>query len=454
MLIDIQDATAEFSKVHPLDYVKELGEGSDLGPLDPKTTASLNTPKPIPSQEVVNTDELPHVSLCVTTGDFEAPAKRVLPHRFWTYVSGSANSGLSFKVNVDDWARIRFRPRVLRNVGAVDMSRSVLGHQSPYPFYFTAIGTLGNIHPGAEPEAVRACVRKGVHQVISTASTKTPEETMDSYRREQSLVGDASPTRLFFQLYLPTDKEKAIALIKRAKAAGYKGIWLTVDTPVLGKRTADRRLQAIEAASMGLEQDEAPIRPPGSENSFAPAFGGRPVPGQLSPHTVWEDLKWIKEAFDGPLVLKGIQCAEDARLAMEYGCDGILLSNHGGRQLHSAPSALMTLLEIRTYCPEVLDKLEVYVDGGLKDGADVLKAICLGATAVGVGRPYIYALAAYGSRGMERCTDILAEELATAMKLLGITTLDQARPEMVNANALLNEMWRPEANQLRILSHL
>jgi len=425
-------------------------------------------PKSEPASEVVDTEELPNVSLCVTTGDFEAPAKRVLPHRFWTYVSGSANSGLSLRGNLDDWGRIRFRPRVLCNVGSVNMSRSILGHKSPYPFYVSAMGTMGNIHAGAEPETVRGIVRKGLHGVISTASTKTPDEIMDSYRREQSQVGGASPSVLFFQLYLPTDRAKAIALIKRAKAAGYKGIWLTVDTPVLGKRTADRRLQAIEALAMGLEQEQTPIRPPGGENSFAPAFGGRDVPGQLSPHTTWQDLKWIRDAWQGPIVLKGIQCAEDARLAMEYGCEGILLSNHGGRQLHTAPSALMTLLEIRTYCPEVLDKLEVYVDGGLRDGADVLKAICLGATAVGVGRPYLYALAAYGSRGVERCTQsefclfpsvgwltievpladhvpVLSEELGTAMKLLGITSLDQARPEMVNAIPLLNEMWRPEA---------
>lgn len=405
MLNKVQDATSEFAKVHPLEYVNELPEGSCLGPLDPKTAGSLNPPKPAPADEVVSTDELPHVSLCVSTGDFEAPAKAVLPHRFWTYVSGSANSGLSLKGNLDDWGRIRFRPRVLRDVATVDMGASILGHKTPYPFYVSAMGTMGNIHPGAEPETVCGIVRKGLHGVISTASSKTPEEIMDRYRAEQGRVGAASPSVLFFQLYLPTDRAKAVALIKRVKAAGYKGIWLTVDTPLLGKRTADRRLQAIEALAMGLEQEQTPIRPQGGENAFAPAFGGRDVPGQLSPHTTWEDLRWIRDAWQGPIVLKGIQCAEDAKLAAECGCEGILLSNHGGRQLHTAPSALMTLLEIRTYCPEVLDKLEVYVDGGLRDGADILKAICLGATAVGVGRPYLYALAAYGSRGVERCTD-------------------------------------------------
>lgn len=119
----------------------------------------------------------------------------------------------------------------------------------------------------------------------------------------------------------------------------------------------------------------------------------------------WEDLAWIKEAWGGPLVLKGIQTAEDAKLAVDYGCEGILLSNHGGRQLHSAPSALSTLVEIRLHCPEVFDKLEVFVDGGLRDGADILKALCLGAKGVGVGRPFSYALSAYGAAGVDRCVD-------------------------------------------------
>lgn len=267
------------------------------------------------------------------------------------------------------------------------------------------MGTMGNIHPGAEPEMIQGVVRKGLHAVISTASTKSSDEIMESFVQSQGQVGNASPSVLFFQLYLPTDREKAVGLIKRAKAAGYKGLWITVDTPVLGKRTADRRLQAQESVSMGLEQEQTPVRPQGTENDFAPAFGGRDVPGQLSPRTTWEDLKRIRNLWQGRIVLKGIQCVEDAKLAMEYGCQGILLSNHGGRQLHTAPSALMTLLEIRTYCPQVLDELEVFVDGGLRDGADVLKAICLGARAVGVGRPFLYALAAYGCRGVERCTD-------------------------------------------------
>jgi L-lactate dehydrogenase (cytochrome) len=353
-----------------------------------------------------NTSEgIPHVSLCVTASDFETAAKAVLPHKSYVYASGSANTGASLKGNLDDWSRVSFRPRVMRNVGDVDASRKIFGHSSPYPFYISPMGTLGAIHPDAEPEMIRGAVRKGAHMVVSTASSKSSEQIMQSYVDEQEKLKNGSPTRLFYQYYMPVNRNKAIELMQLVKKAGYKGLWITVDTPILGKRTADRYLQAEEALAVGLTEETPAEWEKGSDNAFAPAMGGRPVQGQLSPHTTWEDLKWIRDEWSGPIVLKGIQCAEDAKLAMEYGCDGILLSNHGGRQMHTAPSALMTLLEIRTYCPEVLGKLEIFLDGGLRDGNDVLKALCLGATAVGVGRPFLYALAAYGAKGIEQCVD-------------------------------------------------
>ena len=358
---------------------------------------------------------IPHVSLCVQTPDFETAAKAVLPHKSYIYASGSANTGASLKGNLDDWGRISFRPRVMRSVGEVDTHRKIFGHDSQYPFYVSPMGTIGAIHKEAEPAMVRGAVRKGAHMVVSTASTKSADQIMQSYVDEQTRLKNGSPTRLFYQYYMPVDRTKAIELMHMVKKAGYKGLWITVDTPVLGKRTADRYLQAEEAIAVGLaeeptaewETDSDPKKDnaAGSDNAFAPAMGGRVVRGQLSPYTTWEDLEWIRKEWEGPIVLKGIQTADDAKLALDYGCDGILLSNHGGRQMHTAPSALMTLLEIRTYCPEVIGKMEIFLDGGLRDGNDVLKALCLGATAVGVGRPFLYALAAYGTKGIERCVD-------------------------------------------------
>lgn len=341
------------------------------------------------------------LALCVTTNDFEAAAKKVLAEKAWVYASSSAASGLSLKANLDDWSRINFRPRIMRSVSSLDTRRSVLGQAARLPFFVSAMGTLGNAHPGAEPLLVRGATRKGLHTVVSTATSKPLENIMDAYHDEQRQLNHQSPSRLSFQLYVPVDRVKARSLIQRVKAAGYQSLWVTVDTSTLGKRTADRYLQARES----LDQDGREEVRAAAENDFGPAFGGRPVPGYLDPGLNWEDLTWISEEWNGPIVLKGIQSVEDVKMAVQHGVQGVLLSNHGGRQIHSAPSALMTLLEIRTYYPEAFGKLEVFVDGGLRDGADVLKALCLGATAVGVGRPYFYAMAAYGMEGVERCTD-------------------------------------------------
>lgn len=443
------DATAEFDKIHSLDIIEDLPDGSLKGELDPSTAASLNIPaNPSKATAAADSKQVKPLSLCVRASDFRTEAEKVLDRRAWIYVTSSANAGLSLQGNIDSWSRVTFRPRVLRNVASVSTKSSLLGNPSLVPFFVSPMGTMGMSHPNGEFELVNALARKGVHGITSTASTKPLESIKKSHADELNRIGgeSTSPSRLFFQLYIPTDREKAVELVRKVRQAGYKGLFITVDTAVLGKRTEDRRKQADEALEDGLDHStfSTPVGKENNENAFSPAVGARPVPGQLSPMVTWEDLEWIREEWPGPIVLKGIQTAEDAKLAAENDCQGILLSNHGGRQQHTAPSALSTLLEIRTYCPEVLEKMEIYLDGGCRDGADALKALALGATAVGFGRPFFYAMAAYGGQGVERCIDILSEELALGMALLGVTSLDQLRPEMVNASRLLNEMWRPE----------
>ncbi|KAJ4390013.1 hypothetical protein N0V93_007486 [Gnomoniopsis smithogilvyi] len=373
------DATKEFDKIHSEDIVNDLPSGSFLGELDSSTAGALNAPQVADdtSAVTINSKEVLPLAMCVRATDFEAEAKKVLNRRSWIYVISSANSGQSLTDNLDSWSRVTFRPRVLRNVGNFELMHGL--------------------------------VRKGLHAVMSTASSKPLEKIMERYEEEIAKAGgkETNPSRLFFQLYIPTDRQKAITLVRKVKAAGYKGLWITVDTPTLGKRTQDRRKQAEEALEDGRDHSTTatPVGTNNNENEFAPAVGARPVPGQISPMICWDDLEWIREEWTGPIVLKGIQTAEDARLAAEYDCQGILLSNHGGRQQHSAPNGLATLLEIRAYCPEVLEKLEVYLDGGCRDGADILKALALGATAVGIGRPFLYAMAAYGSKGVEKLID-------------------------------------------------
>ncbi|KAF3767065.1 L-lactate dehydrogenase [Cryphonectria parasitica EP155] len=444
------DATPEFDKIHSVEVLQDLPDGSNLGELDPSTAKALSiaVPEAVTTAAAADSKKVRPLALCVRASDFRSEAKKVLNRRSWTYISSSANSGHSMQGNLDSWGQVTFRPRVMRNVASVSARTSFLGHPSVVPFFVGATGTMGMAHPGAEIEMMHGLVRKGVHAVISTASSKTWGDIMDFHAQELVKVGGAeeNPARLFFQLYIPTDRQKAVELVQRVKEAGYRGLFITVDTNVLGKRTADRRKQAEESLEDGKDHSTTsqPAGAEGNENKYAPAVGARPVPGQLSPMVNWEDLEWIRKEWSGPIVLKGIQTAEDARLAAENDCQGILLSNHGGRQQHSAPNGLATLLEIRAYCPEVLEKLEVYIDGGCRDGADILKALALGATAVGFGRPFLYAMAAYGSAGVQKLVDILTEELTIGMALLGVTAIDQLRPEMVNAQPLINNMWRPE----------
>ncbi|KAI5863618.1 FMN-dependent dehydrogenase-domain-containing protein [Durotheca rogersii] len=475
-----RDATAEFRTVHSPDVLEYLPKGSYLGTMNPVDVASLPagtpsqsadaaataatkppspslsppsaSPPPASPQLEVRDGQVPHIAHCVRVTDFEDVARGVLSRTAYTYAASAAHAGSSLDNNLASWSRVTFRPRVLRDVRRASPRTAILGLASPFPFFVAPMGQLGRAHAGAEAELARGLARRGVHYLVSNESTLPMEEIAEALRAEQRRLGsrgDAEradavlfpPSQLHFQLYVHSDRAVTVARIRRARAAGFQSLWITVDVPALGKRTPDRRLQAAEALDAGLE--DAAEQAGFGRRSHAP-------PDHFQPSLSWADLDWIRREWgdERPILLKGVQCAEDARLALRHGLRGVLLSNHGGRQAHAAPDALSTLLEIRAHCPEVLGHLEIYVDGGLRDGADVLKAICLGATAVGIGRPFLYALGAYGARGVERCIDILSEELVTGMRLLGISSLDEARPDRVNASRLMNEIWYPEKSRL------
>ncbi|KAI0394406.1 mitochondrial cytochrome-like protein b2 [Xylariaceae sp. FL0594] len=461
-----RDATPEFRNVHSPDILKYLPHDAYLGILSatelaalPLKSASADTMGVLKLESPLSEEELakrvPHISSIVLPSDFEAAAEPIMPRRAWTYVSSSAHDGSALRGNLASWAGVRFRPRVFRDVARVEPRSSILGFAAAFPFYVSPMGQLGRAHAAGEMGVVRALARKGVHGVVSTESTNKMEDIAAAFADEKEKVrlanvqqgGDGDhgvlpEAQLHFQLYIPADRAIAIERIRRAKATNvFRSLWVTVDTPVLGKRSADRKLQAADALAtspdLALHAERA-------------GFGllAHATNAQLNASLTWDDLKWIKQEWGGPVVLKGIQTAEDAARAAELGCEGVLLSNHGGRQMPDASDALTTLLEIRTYCPEIMDKIEIFVDGGCRDGADVLKAVALGANAVGIGRPFFYALAAYGEKGIERCLDIYADELTTAMRLSGIKTMDECVPQRVNASRLLNEMWRPEKSRL------
>jgi L-lactate dehydrogenase (cytochrome) len=291
----------------------------------------------------------------------------------------------------------------MRDVSVVDTSTSMLNLRSRYPFFIAPMGLVGTVHEDGELALARAGARMGVHYCISTATTKSHEDiirTFEAERQTQTSTGEKIQGEVFFQLYVHSQRQITQDLLRKIRALGYRGLFITADTPVVGKRIADRKLQAKEAIEAGLK-DEG-VTSTSTQNRVE---GGRAPPGVLSSSLNWNDLAWIRKEWEGPIVIKGVQCATDVKIASNLGVQGVYLSNHGGRQLQDAPSSLDTLLETRNLYPEVFGKVEVFVDGGFSNGADILKAICLGATAVGIGRPFMYAVAGYGTKGAMRVID-------------------------------------------------
>ncbi|KAH0836219.1 Cytochrome b2, mitochondrial [Fonsecaea pedrosoi] len=421
-----KDATQEYNPIHPPGTIeKELPQHKHLGRIDPSTiqaatASSTNAPDQV--------DVIP-IESCINLNDIEIAAKRVLPRRAWAYFSSAAEDLHSLRYNLDDWSRVLFRPRILKDVKRVNMQRTILGFESNLPFFIApaAMARLG--HPDGELCLVRGSARYNIPYCSSNASSVSHEELSQCLRREQQ---ERQGGCLFFQLYARRTKEDTIEQLRRAKTLGFKALVITVDTPVVGIREDDDRNRMREAA----ENNEPYVPmwgPPPTEQSEDYVFRGA-----HSSSLNWDDLQWIKEewANTGPISIKGILTAEDAKIACDMGLESIYLSNHGGRQLESSPSALRTLLEIRQVYPEVLSKCEVLLDGGVRRSRDILKALCLGARAVGLGRPFLYGLSAYGTEGVYKVIQMLSEELETSMRLLGVTSLDQLSSRFVNTRDL------------------
>jgi L-lactate dehydrogenase (cytochrome) len=228
----------------------------------------------------------------------------------------------------------------------------------------------------------------------------------------------------FFQLYVDKDRVKSESLLRQIQSLGIRAVFVTVDAPVPGKREADERIRA----------DESLISPMVSSNAKNDSKGGsiaRIMGGFIDTNVTWSDIAWLRSCTNLPIVIKGIQTAADARLAMKHNVDGIMLSNHGGRSLDTSPAAVLVLLELQRCCPEVFDAMEVYVDGGVRRGTDIVKALCLGASGVAMGRHFLSALS-YGSEGVERLVEILKDEMETTMRLLGVTSISELHPGLVN----------------------
>jgi isopentenyl diphosphate isomerase/L-lactate dehydrogenase-like FMN-dependent dehydrogenase len=352
----------------------------------------------------------------VSLGDFEALARDRMDPVAWDFVAGGAGDEITLAENVAAFRRRRLLPRVLVDVTAIDLRRRVLGREVALPIGIAPVAAQALAHPHAELATARAAADAGALFCLSTVSSRSLEEVA-------AAVPAAAPR--WFQLYANEDPGFTRELVQRAEAAGYGAIVLTVDLPVLGYREREkRRGWELDTPLGNFDRPMVVVAEPDRD--------GRIEIDRLldSRHIrlTWDDLATIRSWTSRPLVLKGILHPDDARLAVEHGAAGVVVSNHGGRQLDRAPASLDMLEAV---VAAVGGRAEVYLDGGVRRGSDALIALALGATAVFAGRAFMYALGAAGEAGVRRAFAILREELERSMALLGTPTLADVRREHV-----------------------
>lgn len=368
----------------------------------------------------------------VNINDLRARAKRRLPKVVFDYLDGGAESEVTLEENVRAFREIAFRPRQAVNVGTVDLTRQVLGQQLSMPAILAPVGYIRLMHPAGEVASAKVAGEAGIGFTLSTIS---------GHKLETVRAGSSGP--LWYQLYLVGGREASEAAMERAWKAGFSALVITIDTPVAGNRERDPR-NGMKELLCGPFWAQVPFLPqilthpswlisflldggvPKLENVVIAGEGPMPmidVTAALSRAVVtWQDLRWIRQAWPGPVVVKGILTAEDARRAVDEGAEAIVVSNHGGRQLDSAPASLRVLPEV---VAAVGTQTEVLMDGGVRRGSDIVKAICLGARAVLVGRAYAYGLAAYGEAGVRRVLEILRADMERTLILLGCPSLEK-----------------------------
>jgi isopentenyl diphosphate isomerase/L-lactate dehydrogenase-like FMN-dependent dehydrogenase len=370
----------------------------------------------------------------VNVQDFRALARRRLPKVVFDYLDGGAEDEITLRENRRAFEDVTFRPRHAVAFAQYDLRTRVLGCDLALPMMLAPVGYSSVMHSRGEVAAARAAGDAGTGYILSTISGVPLED-----------VKAASSGPVFYQLYLLGGREAAELTIERARKTGLSGLFVTIDTAVAGLRERDFRNGMKELISGGI-LEKIPFLPqilarpswlmsflrdggvPVLPNVVIPGRGPMPlvdVGTALAQSTVvWEDLRWIRDAWKGPVIIKGVLTGEDARRAIDAGASAVVVSNHGGRQLDTLPATLRALPEVVS---AVNGQIEVLMDGGIRRGADIIKAICLGARAVLCGRAYAYGLAAAGQAGVARALEILREDLNRTLRLLGcpaISALD------------------------------
>jgi lactate 2-monooxygenase len=367
-------------------------------------------------------------ALPMTAAELEARARELLSAEAFGYVAGGSGSELTMSANLRAFTRWEIVPRMLRDVSDRDLSTSVLGTAMPAPVLLAPVGVQSIVHPDAELAVGRAAAARGLPAILSTASSHTIEQVAEAMDTDP-----AHPASRWYQLYWPRDRDLAASFIARATDAGYEALVVTLDTWLLGWRPRDLvngYLPFLKGEGVANYFSDpvfrgALERPP--EEDPAPAIGHWAYQF-ANPRVTWADLEWLREETSLPIVLKGILHAEDARRALDAGVDGVIVSNHGGRQVDGSIGALDALPAVRD---AVGNQLAVLFDSGIRTGADVFKALALGADAVCLGRPYVWGLALDGQAGVEHVLRCLLAELDLTLALSGYTDISQ-----VNRSAL------------------
>ena len=365
------------------------------------------------------------LAAALTINDLRDIAKRRTPQAPFDYTDGAAEQELSLSRARRAFENIEFHPNILRDVSKVNASSQVLGGPSSFPLSIAPTGFTRMMHTEGELAGAQAAAEFGIPVTLSTMGTASIEQ-----------VAAVEPLgRRWFQLYLWTDRDQSMELIRRARASGYDTLFVTVDVPVAGARLRDKRngmsippALTIKTITNAIPRPEwwfnfitTPPLEFASLNNWSGTVGEL-IDKMFDPTVTFEDLKWIRSEWPGKLVIKGVQSVEDAVALAKYGVDGIVLSNHGGRQLDRAPIPFHLLPQVDK---EVGKDVELMIDTGIMSGADVVAAVAMGAKSTMIGRAYLYGLMAGGHDGVVRALEILTGEITRTMQLLGVADLSE-----------------------------
>ncbi|KAJ3102681.1 hypothetical protein HDU97_000378 [Phlyctochytrium planicorne] len=496
-----RDATETFQMFHPKDILERLLPATAyVGDIDPSSKPTLAPLNAVPHASADGEEDdnenvvvvkkkkknevwkKPPVSALLNAFDFEAVARKTLKPEAWAYYSSGADDEITLRENHSAFHRIWWRPRVMVNVKHVSTATTMLNTPVTLPIYITAcaLGKLG--HPLGEINLTLGAGTRGIVQMMPTLASCSLDEMMDAAIKPSPSgangkawwEGGKGGQVQWFQLYVNEDRKVTEKIVRHAESRGCGGLFVTVDAPQLGRREKDMRIKFVDTPPDVQQQTSSSSKPPPGGPIDRSQGAARAISSFIDTTLSWVDIPWFLTITTLPLCLKGIQRAQDAIRAIRMGCDGIVVSNHGGRQMDTVVSGVEALTEVvaglkgmegvkrvsggwevdegvledgvremvfgriakrggavKVVNGKRIHRFEIYVDGGIRRASDVLKCVALGATGCGMGRPFLYAMSGYGQEGVERLLDILRDEMIMDLRLLGCNSIADITEDLV-----------------------